>query len=164
MVRDYQKYAITLAVFAAGLFLALVVAGLGIVSLITDRDVIADPQAGPLLGPTVVGTTVLFVFVRMVWIGIRTRPEHQRVLLGYSLMTGVAAVALFVLVGALIYLFGDGDLGAAAAFALGLTLGPFTALTGIFAFALTLLYSWLLAAHVGSHGRPLWPWERPGEQ
>ncbi|KFF59018.1 hypothetical protein JF66_14255 [Cryobacterium sp. MLB-32] len=160
-MRDYQKYAITLAMFAAGLYVALIVAGLGIVSLVTDRDVIVDPQAGPLLGPMMVGVSAVYVTFRMVWSGIRTRPEHQRVMLGYSLLTGIAAAVLFVAAGALIYLFGNGDLAAATSFALGLVLGPFTALTGVFAFAVTLMYSWLLAAHVGSRGRPLWPWERP---
>lgn len=163
-MREYQKYAITLAVFAAGLFLALMVAGLGIVSLITNRDVIADPQAGPLLGPTMVGAVVLFVALRMVWIGIRTRPENQRVMLGYCLVTGIAAAALFVVAGALVYLFGTGDVGAATSFALGLVLGPFVVLAGLFAFAITLVFSWLLAAHVGSNGRPLWPWERRDDQ
>lgn len=162
-MRDYQKYAITLAFFAAGLYLALVVAGLGVVSLITNRDVIVDPLAGPLLGPTMVGATVVYVTVRMVWIGIRTRPEHQRVMLGYSLVTGILAAAFFVAAGALGYFLGAGDLRAASSFVLGLTLGPFPALTGVFAGAVTLLYSWLLAAHVGSNGRPLWPWERRDE-
>nr|WP_276512164.1 DUF6121 family protein [Cryobacterium roopkundense] len=152
-----------MAIFAAVLYLALVVAGLGVVSLVTNRDVIVDPDAGPLLGPTMVAVSVVFVTGRMVWVGIRTRPEHQRVMLGYSLVTGVVAAAVFVAAGALVYLFGNGDLRATTSFALGIVLGPFTALTALFAFAVTLAYSWLLAAHVGSQGRPLWPWERRGE-
>lgn len=39
---------------AAGVQLALVVAGWGVVSLLFDRDVIPDPALGPLVGPIAV--------------------------------------------------------------------------------------------------------------
>jgi len=162
-VRDYQKYAITLAVFAAALYAALIVAGLGVVSLLTNTDVIVDPLAGPLVGPSMVLAAAVFVTFRMVLIGVRTRPERQRVMLGYALVTGIASGALFIVVGGVLYLLGSGDLPAATDFSAALLIGPFPLLTGIFGFIVTLLYSWLLAAHVGQGGRPLWPWERSGE-
>jgi len=162
-VREYQKYAIVLAVFAGVLYAALVVAVLGVGSLLTNAEVIPDPQAGPLVGPSIVGVIVVFVLVRMVLIGMRTRPENQRVMLAYSIVTGVISWLLFPAAGAAFILLGTGDVPSATTLAFDLLLGPFAGLTGLFAFLVTLFYSWLLAAHVGSGGRPLWPWERRGD-
>lgn len=162
-MREYQKYAITLAVFAAALYGALIVAGFGVVSLLTNRDVIVDPLAGPLVGPSMVIAAVVFLTFRMVLVGVRTRPERQRVMLGYSVVTGIASGILYVAAGGLLYLFGSGDLEASTAFVVSQLIGPFAVLAGVFGFAVTLMYSWLLAAHVGQGGRPLWPWERSGE-
>ncbi|TDW29723.1 DUF6121 family protein [Cryobacterium psychrophilum] len=162
-MREYQKYAIVLALFAAVLYASLVVAVLGVGSLLTNADVIPDPQAGPLVGPSSVGVIVVFVLVRMVLIGIRTRPENQRVMLAYSIVTGVVTWVLFLAAGATFVLFGTGDIRSATALASEMLLAPFATLAGLFAFLVSLLYSWLLAAHVGSGGRPLWPWERRGE-
>ncbi|MDH6238043.1 DUF6121 family protein [Cryobacterium sp. CG_9.6] len=161
-MREYQKYAITLSIFAAVLFAALIVAVFGVGSLLTNREVIADPQAGPLVGPSIVVVVVVFVLLRMVLIGIRTRPEKQRVMLGYSAVTGIATWGVFVIAGAFFLLLATGDTRSATALGFEILFGPFAGVTGVFAFAVTLMYSWLLAAQVGSGGRPLWPWERPG--
>ena len=54
-MRDYQKYATIVAVFATVLYAALLVAAFGMISLATNLDVIADRSAGPLVGPTMAG-------------------------------------------------------------------------------------------------------------
>lgn len=44
---------------AAGVQLALVVAGWGVASLLLDRDVIPDPALGPLIGPIAVAVSAV---------------------------------------------------------------------------------------------------------
>ena len=53
-MRDERVYATVVAFFATGLYLALVVAAFGLVSLATDSDVVADPDVGPDGGPVLV--------------------------------------------------------------------------------------------------------------
>ena len=159
-MRDYQKYAVVVAVFAAVLYLSLLIAGFGLVSLIADREVIDEPLAGPVLGPVMAGVAVVLVFALMVKRGITTRPENQRIALGYSIGSGFAAAASYIVVGAVgLALQG----GAALAFGGSLLISPFSVITGMFAAAVVLSYSLILASQQGKHGRPLWPWERGPE-
>lgn len=156
-MRDYQKYAVVVAAFAAVLYLSLLVAGFGLVSLLTDREVIDEPLAGPVLGPVMAGVAVVLVFALMVKLGITTRPERQRVALAYAVGSGFAAAASYVVIGGVgLALQGGGGL----AFAGSLLLSPFSAITGALAAAVVLSYSLILAAQQGQHRRPLWPWER----
>ncbi|MCY7287444.1 MAG: DUF6121 family protein [Cryobacterium sp.] len=163
-MRDYQKYAITVALFAGALYVALIVASFGMISLFTNLDVIDDPAAGPLLGPSMVAAAAVLVLAAMVLLGIRIRPERQRVAVGNSLATGLAASGVFSIGGGIIYAVGNGQLSSVVTFAASMLLGPFAAATGVLAFIVTLIYSWMLAAHVGEGGRPLWPWERRGDE
>ncbi|TFB48438.1 DUF6121 family protein [Cryobacterium tagatosivorans] len=162
-MRDYQKYATILAVFTAALYLALIVAAFGLVSLATDTDVVTQPDAGPLVGPGMAGAAVLLVFVLLLVLGVNTPPERQRIAVGFAVGTGLGAVAAFVVAGAVLYAVGEGESISALTFASSMLLGPYAAATGILAFIVVLVYSWILAARVGEHGRPLWPWERRGE-
>ena len=61
-MRDDRAYAAVVAVFATFLYLALVVAAFGLISLATDTEVISDPSAGPLVGPVMTGAAVLTLF------------------------------------------------------------------------------------------------------
>ncbi|MDJ0325043.1 DUF6121 family protein [Cryobacterium sp. PH31-AA6] len=162
-MRDYQKYAAVVAVFAAVLYGALVVAAFGMISLATDLDVISQTDAGPLVGPSMAAAAVVLVFVLMLTLGLRDRPNRQRVAVGYSLGTGVAAFAGFIVVGAILYPITSGRAFDALTFTETTLARPFAATTGVLAFTVTLLYSVILASRVGEHGRPLWPWERPGD-
>jgi hypothetical protein len=159
-MRDYQKYAAIVAVFAAVLYAALIVAAFGLISLVTNLDVISAPDAGPLLGPSMAAAAALVVFVLMLLLGLRTRPENQRIAVGDSLGTGFAAFASFVLVGAILFALNSGPPADGIAFAGSLILGPFAATVGILGFIVTLLYSMVLASRMPERGRPLWPWER----
>ena len=159
-MREYQKYATVVAVFAAVLLAALLVASFGMISLLTDTDVISDPDAGPLVGPIMTAAAVVLVFTLMLLLGLRTRPENQRVAVGYSLGTGFAALGIFVLVGAVLYALGAGLPGDSVGFAASVLLGPFAVTTGILSFIVTLLYSLVLASRMPERGRPKWPWEQ----
>ncbi|MFO7690389.1 MAG: DUF6121 family protein [Cryobacterium sp.] len=155
-MRDYQKYAAVVAVFAAVLYVSLVVAGFGVVSLITDREVIEDPASGPLLGPVMVGAAVIVAVLLMVRLGIRTRPEYQRVALWYAIGSGFAASAAYILVGAVPHLVSGGR---PVTFIASVLISPFTVTVGVLATVVVLSYSLILATQQGQRRRPLWPWE-----
>jgi hypothetical protein len=162
-MRDYQKYATIVAVFAAVLYAALLVASFGMISLVTNLEVISDPDAGSLVGLVMSGVAVLVVFLMMLLLGVRTPPERQRIVVGYAIGTGFAALAAFLLTGVLLYGRGEGVLANLLSFPGELLLAPFSWTVGILAFIITVVYSWLLAARFTERGRPLWPWERRGE-
>ena len=162
-MRDYQKYATIVAVFATVLFAALLVAAFGMISLVTNLDVIADRSVGPLVGPTMTVAVVLLVLVMLLVLGVNTPPEKQRVAVGFALATGAGAFVLYLLTGAFLVTVGSGDAVAGVLFAGALLGNPFAITVGVLAFVVTLTYSILLASHYGEHGRPLWPWERRGE-
>ena len=162
-MRDYQKYAAIVAAFATVLYFALIVAAFGLISLATNLEVVNEPDAGPLVGPSMVGAAVLLVFIVMVTHGVKAPPERQRVAVGFAVATGIAALGVFIAVGALLYWIGDGQPLHAITFAESTLLGPFALATGVLAFIVALCYSLILASRVGEHGRPLWPWERRNE-
>ncbi|MFT2815227.1 DUF6121 family protein [Leifsonia sp. A12D58] len=162
-MRDYQKYAVIVALFATMLYFALIVAAFGMISLFTNTDVVTEADAGPLVGPFMVGASAVVVLLFMAVIGMRTSPEKQHVAVAGSLLCGLIALVAFVVTGGLIYGVGIGEAVEIVLFA-GARLGsPFSWSVGIIAAAVTLLYSIILASRVGKNGRPLWPWERRGE-
>lgn len=55
--------ALTPALIAGALQVAVVVAGWGVLSLVVDRDAIADPAVGPLVGPLAVATSAVVTIV-----------------------------------------------------------------------------------------------------
>jgi Family of unknown function (DUF6121) len=162
-MRDYQKYATIVAVFATVLYLAAVVAAFGLISLATDLEVISEPGAGPLLGPTMTGAAVVLVLLLMLIVGLRTPPEGQRIAPGYALATGIAAFGIFIVVGGLLEVVGDGQPFHLITFAVAMLLSPFAWAVGALGFVVTLLYTWIIALRFAERGRPLWPWERGGE-
>jgi hypothetical protein len=162
-MRDYQKYATTVAVFAAVLYAALLVASFGMISLFTDLEVINDPDVGSLVGPVMTVAAVLLVFTTMLFLGVRTPPEQQRIVIGYAIGSGFAAIAAFVVTGALLHTGEEGVLFNLLSLPADVLRGPFAWTVGILAFIVTVAYSWLLAARFTERGRPLWPWERRGE-
>ncbi|TFC13984.1 hypothetical protein E3O19_11640 [Cryobacterium algoritolerans] len=162
-MRDYQKYATVVAVFATVLYAALTIAAFGMISLLADRDVITDPNAGPLVGPSMTAAAALVVFILMLLLGLRTRPENQRIAVGYSLGTGFVAFVSFLLVGAFLFALNAELPADSISFAGSLFVGPFAATAGILGFIVTLLYSMVLASRMPERGRPLWPWERRGD-
>lgn len=162
-MRDYQKYATIVAVFATVLYAALLVAAFGMISLVTNLDVIADRSAGPLVGPTMAGVATVILLIMLLILGVNTPPDKQRVVVGFAVATGIAAYGLFIATGAILVAAGNGDPFAVLLFAGSMLASPFALAVGVLAFVVALTYSILLASHYGEHGRPLWPWERRGE-
>ena len=71
-----NRYPIVLAVFAAVTFFALVVCAFGFISLFTNLEVIDEPDAGPLVGPSMVAFALATVLVSLLRRAatLRTRP------------------------------------------------------------------------------------------
>jgi hypothetical protein len=60
-----NRYPIVLAVFAGITFFALVVCAFGFISLFTDLEVIDEPDAGPLVGPSMVAFALAAVLISL---------------------------------------------------------------------------------------------------
>jgi len=162
-MRDFQKYATIVALFATVLYLALLVAALGLISLATNTEVIPEADAGPLVGPSMAGAAVILVFVMLLILGVGGPAARERVAVGWAFLTGLGAFLIFILIGAVLYAMGTGVFVQLLIFTAAQLPSPYAWATGILAVIVVLVYSWILAARVGEHGRPLWPWERRGE-
>lgn len=60
-----NRYPIVLAIFAGITFFALVVCAFGFISLFTDLEVIDEPDAGPLVGPSMVAFALAAVLLSL---------------------------------------------------------------------------------------------------
>lgn len=72
------RYPIVLAVFAAITFFALVVCAFGFISLFTDLEVIDEPDAGPLVGPSMVAFALATVLISLLRRAASRRPTIRR--------------------------------------------------------------------------------------
>ncbi|MGN7797907.1 DUF6121 family protein [Leifsonia sp. 22587] len=164
-MRDDRAYATVVAFFAAGLYLALLVAAFGLISLATDTDVIGDPQVGPLVGPTMVIAAAVMLLVFLIVLGTRVPADRQRVSPGVALGVGVACYAVFIAAGGIAGAFGDpGDPLHYFLFALSQLVRWPSITAGVAAFAVTLLYQLVLVGRFRQRGRPRWPWERDEDE
>jgi hypothetical protein len=136
-------------------FVALVVFGTGMLSLITDRDVIPTPGLGPVAGPLAVVVAVV-VFAASLWPVVRAERPTYPAVVGVALGTALAHLAALWL---LALVFGA-DLATATAAAGGVATGWTSA---VFAGSAAVT-SWAAVAvrRTRAH-RPLWPWERDDE-
>ena len=154
-----RRPAWVVAAFAAALDLALLVCAYGFVSLLTDAEVIADPGAGLLVGPAIVGASVatLLLFLGR---SLADPSRTARITLLAAVWTWCAAVVVAV-VG---YAIATGTVLAALLFGLGFGVGWF----GLLIPALAALVAWLAAlvarAQEAGADRPRWPWERRDEE
>lgn len=145
---------LALALCAVGFF-ALVIAGLGFASLLTDADVIAVRGLGQL--PGIIGiAAACAAFAGALWAAVRRpRPSFWAVgttvavtYLAYVLATGIAATVV------------SADLGAGLAVTGELAAGW----PGAVVAAAALVASWAGVALVRTRAtRPRWPWERDDE-
>jgi hypothetical protein len=158
-MREERRYATIVAVFAAALYLACVVAALGLISLYTNQDVITEPDAGPLIGPLMTAAATLAVFGCLVAIGLRQASGNPRITPLLALAVGVAVYVIYIVIGGIVYSFGSSQPTPFLSFA-GRMLGTwFSASTGILAFLIVLAYELVLIGRFRQRGRPLWPWE-----
>ena len=158
-MHEERRYAAVVAVFATILYLACVVAAFGLISLYTNRDVISEADAGPLIGPVMTAVATLALFGGLLWIGLRAPAEKQRLSPLAAIGVGVWCYLLFVFVGSVLYSFGSQVQSPFLTFWFGNAASPFAITTGIVAFVVVLAYQLVLIGRVRQRGRPLWPWE-----
>lgn len=159
-MSEFRRYAAVVAAFAGALYLALLVAGFGMLSLLLNRDVIDDPDAGPIAGPVMAGVSVAIVFGCMLVIALRVPKDKQRVAPVTAFLVGLAAYFFFAVAGGVLLGAGRGDpLGFVLSLGTQL-LSPFAFAAGALAFVVLLLYMIVIASQVGDRGRPRWPWEK----
>lgn len=166
---EYQRYALVLALFACGLYAALIVASFGMLSLFLDRDVITDPQAGPLVGPIMVAAAVAAVLLVMLQTALgtgstgksrRTLEPMQTVPLLSVLLAAASAYLVYGVSGGIIVSIGSGDPLRAPLFAIAQLASPFAAAVAAWAAVIGLLYFVLLIWRAHGGQRPRWPWEK----
>jgi hypothetical protein len=164
-MRDERAYATVVALFAAGLYLALIVAGFGLLSLATDTEVIADPAVGALVGPVMAGSAVVALLLALISIGTRVPGEQQRVAPAAALLVGVVCYLVYVVAGAVAGIAADpADALRSVLFAAGQFGSWYAALVGVAAFLVTLLYQLVLVGRFRQRGRPRWPWESDDDE
>ncbi|TDP99103.1 MULTISPECIES: DUF6121 family protein [unclassified Leifsonia] len=164
-MRDERVYATVVAFFATGLYLALVVAAFGLVSLATDSDVVADPAVGPLVGPVMVVASAVMLLVFLIVLGTRVPAERQRVSPGVAFGVAVACYAVFIAAGGIAGAAGDpNDPFHYFLFAFAQLLRWPAITIAVLAFAVTLLYQLVLVGRFRQRGRPRWPWEGDDEE
>ena len=164
-MRDERTYAVVVAFFATGLYLALLVAAFGLIALATDSDPIDDPAAGPLLGPIMVIAASLMLLVFLIVLGVRVPADRQRVSPGVAFGVGVACYAVYITAGGVAGAFAHpGDPFHYFLFAFSQLLRWPAITVGLAAFLVTLLYQLVLVGRFRQRGRPRWPWERDEEE
>ncbi|WP_308123044.1 hypothetical protein [Microbacterium marinilacus] len=135
--------------------MALTIFGTGLLSLSTDRDVIATPGLGSVPGPLAAGVSAI-AFAATLWPVLRGRPRYTSVI-GVVLAVVLAhLVALWVL--ALVF---GADLALATA-AVGDVATSWT--VAVFAGSAAVA-AWVAVAvrRTAAH-RPRWPWERDEDE
>ena len=159
-MNERRKSAITIAILAVVLFLASAICAAGIISLLTNREVLVERDTGPLIAPVMFTLATLFVLAYLISQGVK--PASQRgSIVGGAFIGGFSAYAIFLLSGALVYSIGKGELLIGLLFFGANAVGPFAIAVGVIAFAVTLAYLILLASQ--DLGRathpPRWFWE-----
>lgn len=133
-------------------FFALAVFGLGMLSFITDADIIAVPGLGQ--APGVIGMIVaVAVFVGVLWLAVRITHPKFRSVWSISILT---AIAHLLAVGTGV-LFTSGD------FVKGLSVmgGLITGGTSVVLLIVAAVAAWAgVALRRTRAARPRWPWER----
>lgn len=163
--RDPRLIALAQTAFTVALYLALVIACFGILSLLTDTDVI-DLDASLLLGPSMIATSVVVVALRIVNAAVRLVQERERgdlalrvPLLG-GLLTGTLALLGYVVVGGMLQAVGLHDPDVLVSFALHELLRPYSLALGVLAMLVHIAFVVMIALGGDEPKRPLWPWEK----
>ena len=164
-MRDERAYATVVACFAAGLYLAVLVAAFGLISLATNTEVIADPSHGPLVGPAMVGAAVVMLLIFLIVLGRRVPADKQRVAPGVAFGVAVACYAVYIGIGGVVGAAGDPSQPFHYfLFAFDQLLSWYSLTVAVAAFAVTLLYQLVLVGRFRQRGRPRWPWEHDDEE
>lgn len=141
--RSFSR-ALLVAVMVAVLYGAVLMAVDGFSSLLLDRDVIQERDAGPLVGPIMAVGALAVVFVSTLG-GLRPTSVRRRIPVGRALGTAALVYLLSPLAGAIVYAFGQDQLLSAVSFFGRYLLSPFVITSAVLA-GLVILFLPLIAA------------------
>ncbi len=122
----------------AVLYGAILVAVDGFVSLIADRDVIEESDAGPLVGPIMAVVALSIVFVSVLG-GLRPTSARPAIPLARAVATGLLVYLLGPLAGAIVYVAGQEQLLSGALFFARYLMSPFVIASALLALVPILL-------------------------
>jgi hypothetical protein len=126
-----------LPILVAVTYLAAVIAFWGIASLLLDVEVIAEPDAGALLGPAMAAAATV-----VTWLAVRSRP---RTLLVRAVGAAAFVFVAMLVVGAVAYSVVRGNLAWLLFFPAGHATSPFVLGAAVLS-ALAVVVTWLLRA------------------
>ena len=129
---------------AAVLYGAVLGAAYGIISLVTNQDVITERDVGPLLGPIMAATACAVVLVSVL-LSLRPRRGPFRLPVLRAVMTAVIVYLLGPIVGGVIVMFDRGDSFAGLFFFAHSVTGPFIVASALAAIPVV-LFAPLLAS------------------
>jgi hypothetical protein len=159
-MREYRKYAITLATFSVVLYVALIVAALGVLSLLLNRDVINETDAGALLGPSMV-TAAILAWVWGVLSSVLRSPERLTHIPPLPIfIAGASAYLAYCIFGGVAYSLGAGELFRSVTFIGDEMTSPFAIAVAVTGWLTAFLYFVVLLAKPAGSGAPEWPWEK----
>ena len=161
-MNERQKSAITIAILAVVLFLASAICAAGIISLLTNREVLVERDTGPLIAPVMFTVATAALLSHLIRRGIKP-PNQRGSMVGGAFIGGGASYLLFLLSGAILYSLGKGEPFIGILFLGANAPQPFAIAVGVIAFVVSLCYLLLLAYQ--DLGRathpPRWFWEKP---
>lgn len=134
---------------AAVLFGALLGAVYGFISLLTGRDVISEPDVGPLIGPIMAAAACAVVFLSVLF-SLRPRGGPLRLPWARSIITAAIVYLLGPFIGAVLVAIDRADAFAALFFFAESATGPFVVASALISVPVV-LFTPLLA---GSSNRP----------
>ncbi|RUQ98870.1 DUF6121 family protein [Labedella endophytica] len=149
------------AVFAAVLYLALLVCAFGFVSLLADVDVVSREGTGRFVGPAMVATAVVVVLVALVREARRPRRTTDRVV-RWPLVIGLGAALGFTGAGVVIVAVESGRWFDGVVFASSTLMSAFPWIAGGLAAVVVVAFG--LVTTEATSPRPRWPWEREDEE
>lgn len=175
-VQEYRRYAFFLAFFALALYVALVVASFGMLSLFLNIEVIPETDAGPLVGPVMVGAATISLLL-VLWAGVgRAGAAMHTVPVSLVLLAAALSYLVYGITGGIVYGLNSMNVGNPNAPSvqggtasepvtgfvfLGEQLtSPFAGAVAFWAGVIALLYFVLLIWRAHGGQRPRWPWEK----
>ncbi|MBX3091869.1 MAG: hypothetical protein KF801_05100 [Cryobacterium sp.] len=137
--------ALVVALMATVLYGAVLVALDGFLTLLTNRDVVAERDAGPLVGPAMAVTALAVVFVSVVG-GLRPASGPRRIPVGRSLATAFIVYLLGPVAGSIVYVSGQEHLASGVLFFGRYLASPFVICSAVLAGLVILLLPWISLA------------------
>ena len=124
------------------LYFAVLVAVDGFISLITDREVITQADAGPLVGIAMSSVALLIMFASLLG-GLKPMPGRRKLPVGRAISTALLIYLVAPAAGAVVYSFGQPQLASAIPFFLGYLLSSFVVAAAAIAVVPVLLIPWI---------------------